>query len=205
VQQTGEAVSQRPTFEATVGALVGHPTRLKAWAILADGVASPREIAQELRLDVSHVGYHVRKLSELDLIELVGERPVRGAVEHFYKAVARPFMSQDDLENMTPEQRESMTRSVLQLILADASRAVEAGTFDRRLNRWLVRLPLQLDDEGFDELDAIHADLYGKTLEVQENVQRRCDADPERETVPAQSATMFYELPKRSTGTDSGT
>ena len=44
--------------------------------IFAERTASPSEIARELRLDVSNVGYHVTALAETNLIERVGSRPV---------------------------------------------------------------------------------------------------------------------------------
>ena len=78
-------------METTLAAIVAHPTRARCFMILAERTASPVEIAQEIGKDVGHVGYHVRKLQQLNLIELVDERPVRGAVEHFYRAIERPY------------------------------------------------------------------------------------------------------------------
>ncbi|MBS1862847.1 MAG: helix-turn-helix transcriptional regulator [Actinobacteria bacterium] len=44
---------------------------------------SPSELCQELQLYLSKVDYHVDRLHEAGLIELVGRRQVRGATEHF--------------------------------------------------------------------------------------------------------------------------
>ena len=84
------------SMETTLAAIVAHPTRARAFSILAERTASPVEIAQEIGKDVGHVGYHVRKLQQLNLIELVDERPVRGAVEHFYRAIARPIFDEEE-------------------------------------------------------------------------------------------------------------
>src|SRR6201992_1839652 len=78
------------SMETTLASIVAHPTRARAFTILNERIASPVEIAQDIGKDVGHVGYHVRKLLQLDLVELVDERPVRGAVEHFYRAIERP-------------------------------------------------------------------------------------------------------------------
>ena len=85
-----------PRMETTLAAIVAHPTRARAFTILNERTASPVEIAQEIGKDVGHVGYHVRKLLQLGLIELVDERPVRGAVEHFYRAMERAMVSEED-------------------------------------------------------------------------------------------------------------
>src|ERR1700755_1858647 len=87
--KTSAATRRSP--EATLGATVAHPMRCRCLAILADRVASPAEIARQLGLEVSNVGYHVSALAEAGLIEEVGQRPVRGAVEHFYRAIVRPI------------------------------------------------------------------------------------------------------------------
>jgi DNA-binding transcriptional ArsR family regulator len=47
---------------------------------------SPREVADVLRDPLSNVSYHVRVLVECGVIELVDEAPVRGSIQHFYRA-----------------------------------------------------------------------------------------------------------------------
>src|ERR1700742_3488896 len=97
------------SMEATLAAIVAHPTRVRCFMILADRPASPAEIAQQIGKDVGHVGYHVRKLQQLDLIELVDERPVRGAVEHFYRAIERPVVTEEEFAEQGVEEREVFT------------------------------------------------------------------------------------------------
>src|SRR6185503_15350826 len=104
------AKAAAPTMETTLAAIVAHPTRARAFSILAERTASPVEIAQVVGKDVGHVGYHVRKLLQLDLIELVDERPVRGAVEHFYRAIERPVVSEEEFADQSIEEREVFTR-----------------------------------------------------------------------------------------------
>lgn len=63
-----------------------HPTRIAVLEMLteSDTALSPVQIAKAMGKDVGHVGYHVRKLEEFGLVEFISERPVRGAMEHFY-------------------------------------------------------------------------------------------------------------------------
>jgi len=46
---------------------------------------SPSDLSYELRTPLSNVNYHVTELHRTGLVDLVGERPVRGATEHFYR------------------------------------------------------------------------------------------------------------------------
>jgi DNA-binding transcriptional ArsR family regulator len=183
-------------MEATLAAIVAHPTRARAFVILVDRVASPVEIAQEIGKDVGHVGYHVRKLQQLNLIELVDERPVRGAVEHFYRAIARPIVAEEAFAAQPQEEREIYTRQILQLHVSDISRALDEKTFDERPDRWLVRLPMVVDEEGFEELAALHAEMYEKTYDIQARSNER-RAGTEEDGIQTMSTNMFFAMPAR--------
>jgi DNA-binding transcriptional ArsR family regulator len=184
------------TMETTLATIVAHPTRVRAFSILAERTASPVEIAQEIGKDVGHVGYHVRKLQELNLIELVDERPVRGAVEHFYRAIERPHIKEKEFAAQTIEEREAFTRYLLQLHVADLSRAMDQHTIDVRTNRWIMRLPMVVDEEGFDELAALHAELYERTLDIQARSDERRTGTND-EGIQTMSTNMFFEMPPR--------
>ena len=65
-----------------------HPLRISILEILGlDGgrVLSPSELSRELQIPLSNTNYHVTELAKSNLIELVRERQVRGATEHFYR------------------------------------------------------------------------------------------------------------------------
>jgi DNA-binding transcriptional ArsR family regulator len=183
-------------METTLAAIVAHPTRARCFSILAERTASPVEIAGQIGKDVGHVGYHVRKLQEMDLIELVDERPVRGAVEHFYRAIARPIVDEKEFAEQTMEEREVFTRYFLQLHVTDIARAMDEHTMDARPNRWVLRTPLVVDEEGFDELAALHAEIYERTLDIQaRSDERRTGTDDEG--ISTMSTNMFFETPVR--------
>ncbi len=184
------------SMETTLAAIVAHPTRARAFVILVERTASPVEIAQEIGKDVGHVGYHVRKLQQLNLIELVDERPVRGAVEHFYRAVVRPFVTEEEFAEQPVEQREIYTRHILQLHVSDIAQALDERTFDQRPNRWLIRTPIVVDDEGFAELAALHAEIYERTMDIKaRSDERRTGTDDEG--IQTMTTNMFFEMPAR--------
>lgn len=65
-----------------------HPLRVSVLEILGiDGgrVLSPSDLSRELQIPLSNTNYHVTELAKAGLIELVRERQVRGATEHFYR------------------------------------------------------------------------------------------------------------------------
>lgn len=50
-------------------------------------ILSPKDLSLELQAPLSTVNYHVTELRKCGLLEVVDEKQVRGAIEHFYRAV----------------------------------------------------------------------------------------------------------------------
>src|SRR2546423_10057395 len=72
-----------------------HPLRIQILGLLDNRIASPSEIAAELGTPLSNTSYHVRQLVSLGLVELVGRRASRGAIEHHYTAKVRPTITDE--------------------------------------------------------------------------------------------------------------
>lgn len=184
------------SMETTLAAIVAHPTRARAFTILTERTASPVEIAQEIGKDVGHVGYHVRKLLQLNLVELVDERPVRGAVEHFYRAIERPFVSEEEFASLSVSEREIFTRYIMQRLVADVARSMDENVFAARTNHAILRTPMLVDDDGFQEMCELHIEMYERTLDIQARSAERMTGS-DKEGIPAISASMFFEVPER--------
>ncbi len=64
-----------------------HPLRREILREMAGEEAiSPREIANALQQPLSNVSYHVRVLADCAAVSLVSTKPVRGSMQHFYRA-----------------------------------------------------------------------------------------------------------------------
>lgn len=89
-----------------------HPLRVSILEILGiDGgrVLSPSDLSRELQIPLSNTNYHVTELAKSGLIELVRERQVRGATEHFYRlpgsaATAKGETAEDNVEGEDGEE-----------------------------------------------------------------------------------------------------
>jgi predicted ArsR family transcriptional regulator len=65
-----------------------HPLRvsiLEVMGIDGERILSPKDLSIELQAPLSTVNYHVTELRRSDLVEVVEEHQVRGAIEHFYR------------------------------------------------------------------------------------------------------------------------
>jgi DNA-binding transcriptional ArsR family regulator len=140
---------------------LSHPMRARILTILNERVASPNEIAEMIDERLPNVSYHVRALLELGCIELVSTAQRRGAIEHYYRALTRPFFSARDWKRLPRSARTTVTDVTLQMVWDETAEAVKSGTFESRLDRHLSRSPLKLDEQGWSEI----ADLLRRTLD----------------------------------------
>jgi DNA-binding transcriptional ArsR family regulator len=152
---------------------LSHPMRTRILAILNEQVASPNEIAQMIDERLPNVSYHVRALQELGCIELVSTAQRRGAIEHYYRAVVRPFFSDRDWKRLPRSGRQAITDVALQMTWKDISDAIKKGTFEQRSDRHLSRTPLALDDEGWKELAQLLTQVLSQAESIGEKSAKR--------------------------------
>jgi DNA-binding transcriptional ArsR family regulator len=187
---------------------LAHPLRVQLLAALNQKVASPNELAKQLEEPLTNVSYHVRMLHDLGCIELVDTEPRRGALEHYYRAIVRPFFGDKDWKRLPKNARGSISDAVLQLIWDDAAEAIKTGGFDDRDDRHLSRSVLALDDEGWDELHELLAETLERAISIQADSASRVSKDDAGEMFSVNLVMMTHPTPstaKETTAPASGT
>jgi DNA-binding transcriptional ArsR family regulator len=189
-------------MDPRVAKAISHPLRLRLLSMLNQGVASPSDLARELDEPLGNVSYHVKKLEELGCIELVRTSMRRGAVEHHYRALERPVLTEEDLLEIPLPVRRQLADSILGQIAKDVTSAARAGGFERE-DVHVTDAALTLDEEGWKKLGELTAELSGRALEVQaqtfDRVAERRASDPEEggDTFPANLSLLLFEQPKK--------
>ena len=148
-RETASAVDSR------MAKALAHPLRVQLLAALNAGVASPNELAKKLDEPLTNVSYHVRMLHDLGCIELVDTEPRRGALEHYYRAIVRPFFGDRDWKRLPKNARGSISDAVLQLVWDDTAEAIKTGLFDEREDRHLSRSVLSGRDTFADDITSL--------------------------------------------------
>lgn len=178
-----------------------HPLRAEVFRLMREspGPISPAEIARELEADVPTVSYHVRKLSEYDCVEEVENRPVRGVVEHFYRATEQQRLDLEEwaeLSETEPEVAEVLTDEFMQTIVDDFTASRRASIVGRDEKFWITRNPYLLDDVGLEEaLEA--AESYEAILgEIAARSAAR-QLDSEGHGIPVSSSIVLFKMPPR--------
>jgi len=176
-----------------------HPLRAEAFGLIRErGPISPAEVARELEADVPTVSYHVRKLSEYNCVEEVENRPVRGVVEHFYRATDIHMVDIEEwaeLADQNPEVAEVLTDEFMQFIVDDFTASRRASIVGTDEKFWLTRTPHIFDDEGLDEaLEAAEA-YEAKITEIAARSAAR--REPEDPGTPVSSSIVLFKMPPR--------
>jgi DNA-binding transcriptional ArsR family regulator len=196
---TAENRQQETKLDEQLALIISSDTTIKVLVALVERSASPKEVADTLRLKVPTVSHHVKKLERMGLIELVEEREIRGAVQHIYRAVIRPIVSDEEWEKLGLEERQRFSIWIVQMILVDAARSFEAGLFDARVNNHLSRTPLVVDEQGVDEIAAIQDQALNDIIEVAAlSADRMVGSD--EPGIDFIAAMMCFELPEPSKG-----
>ena len=168
--------------------------RARILRILNERVASPNEIAEMIEERLPNVSYHVRALLDLGTIELVDTAQRRGAIEHYYRAVVRPFFSDSDWKRIPRSGRQAISDTLLRVIWEDVSEAIEAGTFDSRPDRYLTNTPMVVDEQGWSELAEVMARALRDVQKVESQSARRLKKSKEA-GLPIKVVLMQFESP----------
>jgi DNA-binding transcriptional ArsR family regulator len=178
----------------SLAAIVSHPLRRRLWYAMTEDPISPSELADQLHEPVNDVAYHVRVLRDMGVIELAGTRPVRGATQHFYRLLRRSHLSNADVEKMTPEDKVADATNILQLEFAEAATSLEAGKLVERPEHYLFRMPVTLDEEGWQEFHTIFAEAAERLYAAEARcVDRRREKGEEGESVSVVAHLNLFE------------
>lgn len=192
--QTNKAARTRGV-DVDLHKALSHTLRVEILHYLAErGTASPVEMSRLLGAPVGDISHHVKQLVKYGCAEQVKTRPRRGAVEHFYRSTSRAVVSADDLNRMPMAARHAFSGQVVRAVLGDLEQAFEAGTIDNRTDWILTRIPMLLDAQGWDEMQALHKRTFDETYEVQARSDERRATSGE-EPVGFSSCQLCFEMP----------
>jgi DNA-binding transcriptional ArsR family regulator len=152
---------------------MSHPARARIMAMLSEREASPKELSDWLGITLGATAYHVRALHKLGLIELVGERRVRGAVEHYYRASKPIAGAGEDW-------------------LVAARAAVAAGGFDSP-EAVIARAGGQVDERGFAALAAEARKFLARVERIEADAAKRLAKSNGAGAIDASVVVLAYE------------
>jgi DNA-binding transcriptional ArsR family regulator len=170
---------------------MSHPLRASILRLLVERTASPAEMARQLDEELSNVSYHTKQLVEFECAELVSTRPVRGALEHFYRATERHLIDTEEWEELEPLVAEDLVCEFMQKILDDFVASARAQLVGGDKDFHLTRTPLVVDREGLQEALEAHERARLEILEIEARSAARMVESGEEGTNVSSSQGLF--------------
>jgi DNA-binding transcriptional ArsR family regulator len=186
-------MAPRDVLDASVLKALGHPLRMRLLTLISErGEASPVEMSRELGRSLATVSHHTRVLRDLGYIELSRTEPRRGAVEHYYRAVAAPFIDDEQWAQLPLPARRRVSGRLFRQVFEDGAAAGRRGGFDRA-EAHIARKILDLDARGWRELSrAVDALLRrAEAIQARSDARGRADANTSR---PSELAILHFAL-----------
>ncbi|HEX6752028.1 MAG TPA: helix-turn-helix domain-containing protein [Solirubrobacterales bacterium] len=173
---------------------LAHPLRVEILTILNERMASPNELSKELEEGLSQVSYHVKVLKDFDCIEMVKTEPRRGAVEHYYRATSRAYLSDRDWTNLPDSVKPGLSAAGLDMIVEDVVGAINGGTFNKRDDVHISWTPGVVDEQGWSESSDLINETLERLIKIHAGSAKRLAKSGE-EGIPAAAVLMNYEAP----------
>jgi molybdenum-dependent DNA-binding transcriptional regulator ModE len=176
--------------------LLKNPGLLEALVALIGHQASPSELAETLNMSLKKAIYYTDQLEKMNMIELVDTERRRGQLAHVYRAVMRPVWKSEDWAKLSQDERESYASWAIQLFLADVAIAWAARTFQARVDAHTSRSPLNVDEQGWRDLNRIQDEALAASREVEvESDKRRREAGDDAKPILVRAAMFCIEMP----------
>ncbi|HET9162055.1 MAG TPA: helix-turn-helix domain-containing protein [Solirubrobacterales bacterium] len=162
-----------PRLDKRIAKALSHPLRTEIVAILSDTCASPSEMADMLGEELSDVSYHTKVLRELDCVEIVEQERVRGSVRTRYRATLKMLLTSEYWDRLSLATRTGISANALNELGRRIRDSVEAAVFDRRKDRSVLTLKMDLDEQGWIDANAVAWEGYERMEKIQEEAANR--------------------------------
>ena len=195
-----DAGRDRP-LDPNLAKALAHPLRQRILERLsvASDEASPSQLARLLDAPVANVAYHVRILLQLDCVELVRTRQVRGALEHYYRATAHPWLDAEQWAQLPASFRRQMLARTLRAIVSDASDGGIAGGFDHP-DAQVRRTIVMLDKQGWQDIAALLQEMLTSVQRIHaDSAARAAESETGRPTIDTEIALLLFRRTPQST------
>ncbi len=166
---------------------------MRILAAIERAPSSPSRLANTFDLPVEHVAYHVKMLVQYGMLRLQSTERRGGATEHLYELVERPRIDNTAWGRMSRAERTETVHAVLGPTGEMVERALAADGFNHAASV-IVRLWLDLDEQGYEEASALLATVIERLKGIERDAAARIadGADPMR---AAAVALLFEEAP----------
>ena len=172
---------------------LANPLRVEILRQLEEGPSGPKRLADRMGEKLGIVSYHMKVLLDFDCIELVETIPRRGAIEHIYSLKPNGALGSRTWKAVPPALRTRYAGTALAEFTTRAVKALEAGTAESREGSGVTWLPLNVDEQGWEELRGVLGNVEKRFRAVADKSAERMEGP--RDGLPVIVAVAAFENP----------
>ncbi len=131
-------------------------------------------------------------LRDYDCVELVRTEPRRGALQHFYKATARPNLDEGQWRTLPAGLRRELTGETITELVGDLALAADAGKLEDP-EVVLTRTPLELDEKGWKKLNKLMEKTLDQALAIASESSARRNEGATGEVFPTELGLLHFK------------
>jgi DNA-binding transcriptional ArsR family regulator len=148
------------------------PLNLRIVSELNLGAMSPSQLAERFQsASVFAVDRRCKMLMEMGWLEKVDEKTGgerRGATEHFYRATGPAVFDEEEWSWIGRNAKRTASATTIKQFWEKVSEALDAGTFDSKLERHLSWFSLLVDQQGWEQAAALLKEYFQTLLTIHE-------------------------------------
>jgi DNA-binding HxlR family transcriptional regulator len=152
-------------LDPTIHKMLAHPLRHAIYMHMGERPWGLTELATKLSVKRKRLTDQVEVLKKAGLVEAVEKRPLpTGGYVWLYRS-GRTLFGATDWEQMPPHERAIQTTGTVRQLHDETARAVQAQAYEDP-DHVLIRLPIWVDREGMQEINAIFDGAYEEVVQV---------------------------------------
>jgi predicted Fe-S protein YdhL (DUF1289 family) len=174
-----ETPTRAEDLRSPTAAVLGQPLRVRIVEVLNQREMSPEAFCREglapAGVDSADVAEHFRELAAHGWLELADYDPRHEPVERIHAGCGRAFFTDSQWNELDREEREALSRTMVQGLMARVDDAQRRESFDARTNRHLTWIAMRLDEQGWSEMTTALDATFGEIEQIRSDAEARLE------------------------------
>lgn len=176
------------------GEVLRHPLRVRILAACTERETPIRQFAEEAKVALSKAEYHFHKLQKEGYIRVGRKEPVRGVHRHLYVATRLGVITDAEFGSLRDEEQHRVSTAVVTSFHGRCWAALQAKTFDSRVDSHFTWVPRVLDEQGWKDQMEEMLRGFERSNEIEAESKARLRRSRE-EGIPTTVALVGFESP----------
>lgn len=169
------------SFEEAVSYAIGHRIRVEIISALHDlGSASAVELSRVVHQPLSTVTHHVGELLKSGSIHIDRTEKVKSVNQHYYKLINPLFLDDEEMQELSEDERKEVCRVLLQGVTAEALAAFWSGDLSNDPRLFIAWNWFNVDEKGRSDIADEQLRFWQRICKIEEEATARCAETEEK-------------------------